>query len=234
MKEFAKQILERRFFYLIEILTKKKLINNIPFGVLIDKDIKNFSINTIFDVGANIGQSVERFISNYDKPKIYSFEPIKSTYDYLEEKFKSKNINFFNLALSDKNEICIMSSDIFSPMNRIIQTKENFKETEIVKATTIENICSENNIKSIDYLKIDTEGYDLKVLIGAKKLLENKLIKFIEVEVSFNQNAEFLVSFDEIFDYLNFYKYRIFGFYDQVQDKKNLSLRRANCLFVQQ
>jgi hypothetical protein len=51
-----------------------------------------------------------------------------------------------------------------------------------VTGTTLDVFCEENSIGSIDILKIDTEGFDLIVLQGAERMLQNGRIKFIHVE----------------------------------------------------
>ena len=45
----------------------------------------------------------------------------------------------------------------------------------------MDNFCKENNIDSIDVLKIDTEGSEVEVLNGAKNMLNKTNIILIEV-----------------------------------------------------
>ena len=47
---------------------------------------------------------------------------------------------------------------------------------------TIDDFCSANRIPKIDILKIDTEGFDLNVLKGAKQMLSRGQIAFIYTE----------------------------------------------------
>ena len=48
----------------------------------------------------------------------------------------------------------------------------------------MEHFCNEKKIKNIDFLKIDVEGYEYKVLLGAKDIIKN--VKFIMLEVQKN------------------------------------------------
>ena len=89
-------------------------------------------------------------------------------------------------------------------------------------------------IKHIDYLKIDTEGYDLEVIKGASDLLSRNAISFIEVEVSMNPNNTFHVSLEEVKKHLGQNNYFLFGLYEQVLEWKIKApvLRRCNALFI--
>ena len=61
-------------------------------------------------------------------------------------------------------------------------------------------------------LKIDTEGYDLEVLKGAKKTISNGNVKYILVESGFDDR---FITLDEFCKFLNVLNYDLFGFYDQ-------------------
>ena len=49
-----------------------------------------------------------------------------------------------------------------------------------IDTDTLDNYCKRSGVSRIDLLKIDTEGNDLKVLLGAVKMLPN--IKYIQFE----------------------------------------------------
>jgi glycosyltransferase involved in cell wall biosynthesis/precorrin-6B methylase 2 len=76
-------------------------------------------------------------------------------------------------------------------LNHQIQQKLDryqFKNTKVyqdrVGDITLDLFCQEQNIKKIDYLKIDVEGAESEVLKGAKNLLKQKEIQFIQFEIS--------------------------------------------------
>ena len=156
----------------------------------------------ILDVGANKGQSVDRFQSIFEKPYIYCFEPVKSCFNLLKKKINSeKRIKVYNLAVcknNKKKKIYIYENDAHSSFNKVlkntkwlklrskkinISSKKYLKKTELVKTETIDNFCKKNNIKEIDILKIDTQGNEDNVLRGCKNLLRQKKIKIIQVEI---------------------------------------------------
>ena len=60
---------------------------------------------------------------------------------------------------------------------------------------TLDEYCLSNNIKDIDILKIDTQGSEAEVLLGAENLLHNQRIKIVELEYILgiaHQNANVL------------------------------------------
>ena len=56
---------------------------------------------------------------------------------------------------------------------------------EKVKLTTGDEYCKSMNIKRIDFLKLDLEGYDFDALKGFKNLFSKKAIKFLQFEYTF-------------------------------------------------
>ena len=96
-------------------LTIQKIIN--LFGYRVSKNnnnkIKNFDtvLKKIFksknikiiDIGANIGQSIDRYDKIFNNPTIYSIEPSKKAFNKLSKKNSlKKNIFLFNFAIGDK------------------------------------------------------------------------------------------------------------------------------------
>lgn len=181
-----------------EIIKARKTFNQIY-----KDNIKN---PIIFDVGANEGQSIERFKSIFPKSIIHSFEPIKECYEKIIRIYDKKNIFINNCALGDKE------CERFFYINKNTYTssffKINNKYKELVnsdginmsvkkKISTIDGYLSLHKIKKIDILKIDTQGYELNILKGAKKSLKSK-IKFIELEFILADYYKKKVNFYEI------------------------------------
>jgi hypothetical protein len=63
---------------------------------------------------------------------------------------------------------------------------------------TLDRYVNLNKIKKIDILKIDVQGYEINVLKGGKKSLKKDMIKFIELEIIFNDYYERNVKLHEI------------------------------------
>ncbi|MCK5021954.1 MAG: FkbM family methyltransferase [Candidatus Pacebacteria bacterium] len=198
--------------FVIKIFLKEKLIE--------EKSI-------IFDVGANIGGYAEILYKEFPLSKIFAFEPTLSTYKFLEKKFLNSTVQTFNIGFGAEKKtnqkIYSYSHDDGSPHNSVFD--EVF--TELYKTgtpkemnfncTTIDHFCHENNIHSIDFLKIDTEGNEFDILNGASKMLKENRIKFIQFE--FNEMN--IISKVFLRDFYNLLKqYKLY----RLSEKKLISL----------
>lgn len=189
-------------------------------------------VMTIFDVGANIGQSVVKFREAFPEARIFCFEPVESVFDRLAENTKGdERISLHKLALADSvgQRTIYLTAD---------QTTNSFESTQnaigavSVLVSTVDDFTGQNAIDRIDLLKVDVEGYDLKVLEGAKKCLQENRIVFVVVEVGFNKNDSLHVSFENIRRFLASHGYVVFGFYDQqLEWSGRPQLRYANACF---
>ena len=193
-------ISEKIFSFFHRLIEKKYHLKRLSKTLSEIPSIKN---PLIFDVGANEGESIEFFLNFFPNPTIYSFEPQVSSFIKIKEKYgKNKNINLFNLAFGSKNEELKLKINIKSSTSTFSKVNKNsnyynikssilnsgkgdaFMNEETVKVEKIDNFLSENKIETIHILKVDTEGFELNVINGAKKTLAS--IKIIIIEFQLN------------------------------------------------
>ena len=163
----------------------------------------------IFDVGANKGQSITRYKKLYHNPVIHSFEPNILEVDILEQKYiDDKNLYLNNVAVGDKKgnlEFNINAISGHSSFKKLIPNTtwvkkrsntvkiddKNYTTKKInAEIITLDDYVNEKNLTNIDILKIDTQGFEDKVLLGAKNLLKNNRIKLIQLELIFSEIYE--------------------------------------------
>ena len=220
-----------------------KVLTTLPLGVDFAYDIKynikNFNVKTIFDVGANIGESENYFSKHFNKSIIYCFEPTKQSFKNLTSNIKGSKTKCFNLGFGENEkmmEIEVYKNPELSSFNSfngpIFENEE--KHIEKIEIKTLSNFCYSNHIEKIDILKIDTEGFDLEVLKGAVDLLKDNKISLIQVEASMNHENTFHVYFTEFINFLAIYNFEIFALHDQILDfkVKKTKLRRVNMSFI--
>ena len=219
----------------------KKLINSLGYDISRkpdEREIKILSFDeiyklqmkknpVIFDIGANRGQSIERFLKTFDYPTIHAFEPNKEEFDKLKTRFSlKKNIILNNLAIGDKkeNKEFYLTShsgnssfidlnpntkwiNIRSKQARV--NRENYiKRREKVNINTIDNYLILNNINHIDLIKIDTQLYEDKVLKGCESTIKNQKVDAIEMEIVFSDAYKKYFSFSDLEKYLIPYNFR--------------------------
>lgn len=226
IKKLVKKTINKFGFDFIRYNPHLKKKNNLD-NLLKDKISNN---PTIFDVGGNKGQSIEKYLNIFDKPIIHSFEPIKTEFNYMCSKFKNNNNIFINnFALGDKTEekeFNLTAKTGNSSFNKInlgtdwlklrskqFNTSEEGYVTSVQKVNVIklDDYCEDNNISIIDLVKIDTQGYEDKVLEGSLNLIKQNKIKAIVTEIMFDNVYEKYFSFSDIEKFLIPYNFRMVG-----------------------
>lgn len=163
----------------------------------------------IFDVGAQGGNYTNNVIEiTESKCTIYAFEPCPKDYEHLSSIINNSNVHLIKSALGERDG----QATLYFPSNKsglssLLKNNDPLLISENVKIETLDTFCRNNQIGYISLLKLDTEGYELSCLMGAKNMLPN--IKNIQFEMSIG-SRDARVYFIDIFQYLKDYKiYRI-------------------------
>jgi FkbM family methyltransferase len=169
-------------------------ISNAPFGRDVWFDIARLSerwdipIKCVFDVGANIGQSSQAILAYFPDAKVYAFEPHPGTFERLAEVLSGQHAEAFNIALADRaGEVDLFTYEAdqinsLTPTSRFAVRFGKIGKPMPIQATTIDEFCCSHGIKTIDVLKVDTEGCELKVLKGATEKLKSHGVRFVYAE----------------------------------------------------
>jgi FkbM family methyltransferase len=166
-------------------------------------DIKD-NINIIFDVGC---RSDSEFI-NFSG-EVHYFDPVES---FVEKLKNQKNINkksyFNNFGLGNENKELYYYPKYQSFYDRINScTFSDDSNKILLHIKKGKDYVIDNNIQNIDFLKIDTEGYELEVLQGFDNFLENiKIIQF-EYGGTFLDNNTKLIDVIKYLENKNFYNF---------------------------
>jgi FkbM family methyltransferase len=147
-----------------------------------------YQIKCFFDVGANDGMSARAALAAFSDAVVLSFEPHPVTFARLRDSVSEPRFYPFNIALGDKTGeaafFCYEDNKINSlvPDARFAVRFAQSSSAIKVRTCTIDEFCVANGIASIDVLKIDTEGYELSVIKGARQKLARREIKFVYAE----------------------------------------------------
>lgn len=203
-------------------------IKNLSFDEILKKNLSQDPL--ILDVGANKGQTIRRFLNLFDSPTIHAFEPVEEAIQEIRDKYSNhKNIFINNYALGDKKETRNFNISHrtenstfhqFSPNTKWLKTRsqqydvgmnEYVKKVQKVNVETIDDYVAKNKIEKIDILKMDTEGYEDKVLDGAINTLRENKIKIVVTELIFDNGRDKYLSFSDLEKYLIPNNYRLVG-----------------------
>jgi FkbM family methyltransferase len=193
----------------IRVSLIKKVIDlteNLIFERRIRKFYRNeFSgkrIDTVIDVGANKGQSIDFFLNLNPAASIYALEPNPTLFQLLGRKYANhSNVKLFNLGVSDQSGEKLFFENVFDYTSSFEKLNEDsvylkkkarilgVKPEEIitkqypVNVTSLDDfITKEVKESSVDILKIDTEGHEFYCLNGLFNRGSRFPISYIQIE----------------------------------------------------
>ncbi len=156
------------------------------------QQIKQFGTKplTIFDVGANRGQSVDLVLKQFSAQPlvIHAFEPSQAAFADLARRFTDKKgLVLNNLALGSETGqqtlyFDVAGSELSSLYPRRIEHHGiQMTGSELVNVETLDRYCAAHDVEQIDLLKLDVEGHELAVLQGATQMFDRKQVKLVEL-----------------------------------------------------
>ncbi|MFT4759897.1 MAG: FkbM family methyltransferase [Paraglaciecola sp.] len=121
----------------------------------------------MLDIGAHIGTALLPFAKQ--DWTVFAFEPDPTNRAKLVANIADlPNVSIDIRAASNTSGeiVSFFTSDVSTGISSMASFHESHKETAQVKTIQLADFCLEKNIQSVDFLKIDTEGFDLFVLKG--------------------------------------------------------------------
>ena len=162
--------------------------------------------NIVLDIGSYTGIYTLIAAKSNKNVETISFEPNPVMFQTLEKNCKLnrlKNAKLEKLALDSAAglDYLHLNHDVYTSAASILQENLNGKKYEIQK-TTLDNYFDDNNIKSVDLIKIDVEGLELRILKGAKRVLI-KHSPILLMEALTTESLESQKSFMRTLNYLD-------------------------------
>lgn len=147
----------------------------------IDKDFNIKKNDVVVDIGANIGAFSVLAAIKTQNGSVFAYEPEENNYSKLLENINGNdlhNISPSKLIISDKNGFCDLFIGNLSNATHSIHETDS-KKSRRVKCITLKDIFTCNNLKKIDFLKIDAEGAEYDILLNTPSEVIRKVDKIV-------------------------------------------------------
>jgi FkbM family methyltransferase len=237
MKEIIQRILRKTGFQLekyphpdADFIRRLKIINY-------------YSIDTLFDIGAASGQYAIDMRKFGYKGKIISFEPLKNAFKELKDaSLKDNNWIVNNYAIGNEDTKSVInvagnsdSSSILKmlPAHYNIRPKSKYIAQEEIEVKRLDSIfnsfCGKEDRVMI---KIDTQGYEKKVIDGATESLKSIII--IQLEMSIIQLYENEMLYIEMINYLDNKGFKLYSLENGFSDQTTGRLLQVDGIFVKE
>lgn len=189
------------------------------------------AMNVMFDVGANVGQSAIVYAAHFPEATIWAAEPTDHSFTELTKASADlPRVKPVQIAFGPEAGTARMTMKPTWTRNHIT----NKPLSDLVKDVQVDRLdqfCARQGIDHINFLKIDTEGYDLEVLKGATGILPE--VDFVQAETSMNRYNRFHVSYQEVFDFMSDNGFMVYNIYGLSFENRDIAvLRRADPVFI--
>jgi len=180
--------------------------------------IRSFDSDSVFfDIGANVGM-YSVFCASINNNKIYSFEPESNNFQILMENIVLNNLNEnikpFPIGISNETELTSLHLSSYEKGGSHHMVKEaldhnlekkNSKLEQGIFSTTINDLIQKWNLPMPNYLKIDVDGIEYKIIEQSDIVLRDKNLKSILIEINSNRKEDLeiikkLESFDFVYE----------------------------------
>lgn len=143
----------------------------------------------LLDVGANRGCYAAYLRQLAPNSTIYAFEPHPATFARMAERLSGARVHTVRQALSDHagaTQLFDFAAEDGSTQASLSRAAVEIFDSGVVghevTSTTLDDFLDAERIEKVAFLKIDTEGFDLKVLQGATRAIREKRIRMMQFE----------------------------------------------------
>jgi len=181
---------------------------------------------TVFDLGANAGQTAQKYVELFPNATIHSFEPFTDSYTNLVRRHaRQPRVHPHNVAIGDADGHANLFLNNYHETNSLFPVAPESRRlvgTELtgtkgatqIPMVTLDSFCSGEAIAHIDVLKMDIQGAELLALKGAAGLLRGSAISVIYTEVLFAELYRGQAFMTDLWSHLRQYDYSLYGIYN--------------------
>jgi len=156
----------------------------------------DLKLKNCIDVGCNIGDFSKEILKNKNT-NVVAFEPLPLCRENLKEihnEYSSRFINY-EYALSNKEgfDYIYFGDKNSSGLASLEKKINNIDYVDVVNKNTIKielkklnDFIDKENFRDIDFIKIDTEGHEFKVLEGGLDFIKKNNVKIVQIEFNWH------------------------------------------------
>ncbi|MCF7955579.1 MAG: FkbM family methyltransferase [Phycisphaerae bacterium] len=162
--------------------------------------------DNVLDLGANVGvYSLSAAVRTGSEGCVVSVEPSSRTFGYLNTSAKQfGHMKCFHCGVSDSSGVGMLSFGASSELNRFTVASSENEQGEQVQLMSVDDVAEKAGVDRFDIIKMDVEGFEEKVIAGAKKIIhDNSPVIIYEV----NENGSLDFSQADIFKKLGYDSY---------------------------
>lgn len=173
----------------------------------------------IFDVGANIGQSITKFRRSFPTSEIHAFEPVPKSCAILRKEIEGLDgVTLNHAAVGNHTGHADVTENSSSDMSSVLPLGPAGWGDEVqkheVELISLDDYCKSRSIEKIDILKIDTQGYELEVLTGSSRLTSEKSIALVYLELIFSEMYVGMAKPHEVLAFMSQHCYTLIGLHN--------------------
>ncbi len=191
-------------------------------------------VNVVFDIGANVGRWTAMLRQVNAKCTVHAFEPSPTTFRNLAARFTGQTgVHVWQRGMGDTEASCQFNdygenSVLSSFASRRKSVGLEAERVIDVPIRTFDGFCADEKIPSVDFVKIDTEGFEMAVLRGMKGALQKRSVSLIQFEYggTWLDAGETLA---EANDLLNSYQYQLYKLRPASLERVHYDCRRYEC-----
>ena len=197
-------------------------------------------IDTVLDIGGNIGLFSKTMRQMLPNAQIYAFEPLPTCFAQMSAHMKGDTkYQGFNCGLGEHNEELLIQLNSHAPSSSFLELGDKHKEafpftaeTQQIKVPVkrLDEMAKELNLGKNLLIKVDVQGFEDKVLRGGLETFAKA--KLLILELSYQELYKGQPLFNDIYQELTRLGFQFRGTMEQLKDPKSQEFLDADCIFI--
>ncbi|MBA2270751.1 MAG: FkbM family methyltransferase [Chthoniobacterales bacterium] len=210
------------------------------YGLSLGEDVRRLlagrAQSRIFDVGANAGQWLTSIKTTLPDARVHCYEPDERALVSLQAAARALNdVTYTQCALGREPGTMTFFRNADSVTSSLLQAAAQTRplpyaeklapvDSVQVEVRTVDDELRRLGVDSIDLLKTDCQGFDLRVLEGASRAIADGRIRLVSTEALFQLEYDGQAWFHEILGWLSMRGFALIGIYDILHDETGRAL----------